>query len=168
MRSIRAILAVAALAACDPMPAPTPSPAASGVESITLERTRCFGFCPAYRLSIARDGAVRFQSLNPGDSTVATDRIAPAAFDALAREAERIGFRSYPDVIREDDELCGPMATDLPGAKVTIQGPEGSKTVDDYYGCHGRNERLSQLRRFESRIDSVTGSARWVRRPTQR
>ena len=166
MRSIRGVLVVAALAACDPMPAPAPTTA--GAESITLERTRCFGSCPAYRLSVARDGAVRFQSLNPGDSTVAADRIAPAAFDALAREAERIGFRSLPDVIRDDDELCGPMATDLPGAKVTIQGPGGSKTVDDYHGCHGRSERLVQLRRFESRIDSVAGSARWVRPATRR
>jgi len=168
MRSIHAILMVAALAACDPMPAPAPSPASTGVESITLERTRCFGSCPAYRLSIARDGAVRFQSLNPGDSTVATDRIAAAGFDSLAREAERIGFRSFPDVIRDDDELCGPMATDLPGARVTIQGSDGTKTVDDYHGCHGQNERLVRLRRFESRIDSVAGSSRWVRPATRR
>jgi len=166
MRSIRAILVVAALGACDPMP--SPAPAATAADSITLERTRCFGLCPAYRLSIARGGAVRFQSLNPGDSKVATSRIAAAAFDSLMREAERIGFRSYPDVIQSDQELCGPSATDHPGATVTIQGPEGIKSVADYHGCHGKSERLAELRRLEDRLDSVAGSSRWVRPATRR
>jgi hypothetical protein len=166
MRSIRAILMVAALAACDPVPAP--APAATVADSITLERTRCYGTCPAYRLSIARDGAVRFQSLNPGDSTVATDRIAAAAFDSLVREADRIAFRSLPDLIQSDEDLCGPEATDSPGATVTIQGPAGTKSVNDYHCCHGKSERLAELRRFEDRIDSVAGSSRWVRPATRR
>jgi len=161
MRSIRAILMVAALAACDP--APAPRPATAGAESVTLERTLCYGSCPAYRLSIARDGAVRFQSLNPGDSTAATDRIDPTAFDALAREAERIGFRSLPDEIEADRELCGSLATDHPSATVTIHASTGTKSVTDQHGCHGTSERLAALRRFEDRIDSVAGSARWVR-----
>jgi streptogramin lyase len=94
MRAILAILLVAALAACGPMPAP--APASAPADSISLERTPCFGGCAAYRVSLARDGTVRFQSGNPGDTTTATDRIDPAAFDALAREARRIGFWCSP------------------------------------------------------------------------
>jgi hypothetical protein len=45
MRSIRVILAVAALAACNPMPAP--APAAMAADSISLERTPCFSNCAA-------------------------------------------------------------------------------------------------------------------------
>jgi hypothetical protein len=168
MRSIRAILVVAALAACDPMPAPAPTPSAAGVDSISLERTRCFGLCPAYRLSSARDGAVRYQSRNPDDSTTATGRIGAAAFDSLVREAERISFRSFPDMVVADQELCGPSATDHPGATVTIQGSEGAKSVNDYHGCHGKSERLAELRRFQNRIDSVAGASQWVRPPTRR
>lgn len=165
MRSIRAILMLAALAACDPTPAPAPSPeaATAGVDLITLQRTQCFGTCPAYRVSVARGGVVRFQSFNPGDSTAATARVAAAEFEALVSEAERIGFRSLPGQIQTDGELCGPMATDNPTATVTIHGPAGTKSVSDYHGCHGTSERLAALRRFQDRIDSVAGSSRWVR-----
>ena len=166
MRSILAILAAAALAACDPMPAP--APAAAGADSISLERTLCYGSCPAYRLSIARDGTVRFQSRNPGEPATAAHRIAPAAFGALAGEAERIGFRSLPDEIAADRPLCGLRMTDSPSAIVTIHGSAGTKSVNDYHGCEGKSERLAELRRFEERIDSVAGSARWVRPPTRR
>lgn len=161
MRSIRAILLVAALAACGPMPAP--SPASARADSISLERKPCFGNCAIYRVSLARDGTVRFQSLNPGDTTTATDRIDPAAFDALAREARRIGFWSFPDVILGNREFCGSAHTDASAATVTIHGRAGTKAVDNYHGCD-RSERLAGLRRFEDRIDSVAGSSRWARR----
>ena len=165
MRSIRAILILmlAAVAACTPAPAPAPEAATAGVELITLQRTQCFGTCPAYRVSVARGGVVRFQSFNPGDSTAATARIDAAGFEALVREAERIGFHSLPGLIERDPEICGPWATDHPSATVTIHGSAGTKSVSDYHGCHGKSERLAALRRFEDRIDRVAGSARWVR-----
>jgi hypothetical protein len=157
---MRAILLVAALAACGPMPAP--SPASARADSISLERTLCFSNCAAYRVSLARDGTVRFQSRNPGDTTTATDRIDPAAFDALVREARRIGFWSFPAVILDNREFCGSPTTDGASATVTIHGPAGTRAVDNYSGCD-RSERLAELRRFEDRIDSVAGSSRWAR-----
>src|ERR687888_360851 len=46
------------------------------VDSIVLERTACFGTCPAYRLRISAAGAVHFTSRNFGDSgRVATGRV---------------------------------------------------------------------------------------------
>jgi uncharacterized protein DUF6438 len=149
----------AALWACTSSPSPAPGGEVE-VDSIVLERTFCFGTCPAYRLSLTRAGAVHFRSRNPGDSTAATDRVDPAQVAALAREAERIGFWSLPEVIRTDPRLCGAMATDHPGAIVTLYAAARTKRVDDYHGCR---DVPPALRRFEARIDSVASSERWVR-----
>ena len=70
------------------------------VDSIVLERTLCFGICPAYRLSLSEAGEVRFESRNPGDSNrTANDRIAAESVRSLAARALIIGFFQLPDTI---------------------------------------------------------------------
>ena len=158
MRLAPGLLLILALAGCQRASAPRPG--TTGVDSLVLERTRCFGSCPAYRLSIASTGAVRFRSRNPGDTArTASDSVDPAAFRLLMDEAARIGFRALPDEIAES-RLCGRMASDASSVIVTLFGAEGNKRVDDYRGCHGGPR---PLRDFQDRIDSVAGSRRWTR-----
>jgi hypothetical protein len=146
-----------------------PSLKAAPVDSIVLERTLCFGTCPAYRLSLAADGRVSFASRNPGDtSRVASDRIAPAGIRWLATEAVRIGFYSLPPVIADDRRLCRDLATDQPTVTLTLFRSAGASRVEDYHGCvnapdHSPVARVTALRELEVRVDSVAGSQRWVR-----
>ena len=153
------VLALACLAAgCRPRPPVPATPPAP--DSIVLERTRCFGICPAYRLSLARSGAVRFRSLNPGDSTrTASDTLPRGAFERLARQAAELGFDALPDRIA-GSELCGTMATDHPSAIVTLFRGARAKRVEDYHGCY---PGPAALRRFELAVDSTARSERWVR-----
>lgn len=139
-------------------------------DSLALERTSCFGTCPAYRLVLDRDGRVRFHSRNPGDSTRATDSIAPAAFTSLLSSAQRAGFFELPSRIdRENAELCPDYATDHPTAIITLYWTDSLRRVSHYHGCYsGRGThapvgRLQQLNALEAAIDSVTDSRRWVR-----
>lgn len=147
-------------------PAPVTSPA---VDSIVLERTRCFGTCPAYRLRLDGSGRVAFESRNPDDAgRTATDSVPPAAIAELLREAEALGFFELPDEIAADGRLCPARATDHPGATVTIHRPAGVKRVEDYHGCYAATDHsvvpvVGRLRAFEAAIDSAAGSARWVR-----
>jgi hypothetical protein len=162
VRIFAAVLLVCVLDGCRSQgPAPSAGGASStAADSIVLERTRCYGTCPAYRLSLARSGAIHFQSLNPGDSArVGTGTLAPGAFDALVAEAARIGFAGLPERI-SGSPLCGQQTTDSPSAYVTIFGGGGAKRVEDYHGCRGVPP---ELRRFEVAIDSAAGSSRWVR-----
>jgi hypothetical protein len=139
---------------------PSSSEAQPPADSIVLERTRCYGTCPAYRLSLARSGAVRFRSLDPGDSArVAADTLPPGAFERLEKQAAQIGFDALPDRIMAS-RLCGGFATDHPGANVTIFRGACAKRVEDYLGCRPGPE---ELRHFEEAIDSAAGSDRWVR-----
>ena len=145
-----------------------PTAASATLDSIRLERTLCYGTCPAYRLHLDRDGRVRFLSLNPGDSgRIAQDSISPAALLFLQREAERIGCCALPDSLN-GTPLCADWATDHPTATVTVFRRDGMKRVVDYHGCFDRVDHsvqpvVARLRTFEYAIDGVTGSRRWIR-----
>jgi hypothetical protein len=143
----------------------TSSPVARA-DSIVLERTRCYGFCPAYRLVLARTGEVRFRSIWPEDTPPGAGTITAGDFGALVEEAGRIGFWSLPDQILSS-ALCPNAYTDAPGATVTIVAPGRTKSVTDYLGCR-EDARLEPLRALEQRIDSVAGSKRWIVTPTTR
>lgn len=148
----------------------TSGPAA---DSLVLERTPCFGTCPAYRLSMTRGGVVAFTSHNPGDNTgTVTDSIAPAQVAWLVEEATRIGFFALPASIADDSTLCPLRATDHPTATVTIFRADSTHQVVDYHGCYAAHDHsvtapVERLRIFETKIDSVAQSRRWVRPATR-
>lgn len=147
------------------------------VDSLVMERTLCFGSCPAYRLRVARDGSVSFHSRNPGDSTKATDRKSPNTFAQLVTAAIDADFYGLPRRIQDDRELCAVVFTDHPS--VTIRLFASTQTTVNYYeGCYVRSKdsasarifgyaavhpRLEKLRALASAIDSTLESSRWVR-----
>ena len=163
-----ALAVFVAVAACHNRQEPAAAHAATA-DSLVLERTLCYGTCPAYRLRIGGDGAVAFISRNPGDTTgTRTDSIAPSQVEWLLGEAERTDFYSLPRVIADDSTLCPLRATDHPTATLTIFRQDSAHTVVDYHGCYADHDlgiapRVEQLRRLEVAIDSVAQSSRWVR-----
>lgn len=165
---ILALAVFVAVAACHHRPEPTPA-RARAADSVVLERSRCFGSCPAYRLRIGGDGAVAHVSRDPRDTSgTKTDSITRSQVEWLLSEAERIGFYSLPKVIADDSTLCPLRATDHPTATVTIYRDDSAHTVVDYQGCYASHDlavvpRLEQLRRLEVEIDSIAQSSRWVR-----
>ena len=148
----------------------TPVPA----DSLVLERTLCYGTCPAYRLSITAAGRVFFVSRNPGDSSrTAADTVSPAVLRDLVARATVIGFDELPDRIDGSRTLCQDVATDHPTATLTIFRGSAQKRVVDYLGCYARSDHsvvsiVGSLRAFESAVDSAVGSARWVRLARER
>ena len=170
------LLLVAGGSGCGRSASPVPVQhiaSAAPIDSVHLERTLCYGTCPAYRLHIDRMGHINFASLNPGEEgRVARDSVSPEALLFLAREAERIGFYALPDRL-EGTDFCADWATDHPTVTVTIFRAAGVKSVRDYHGCseradHSVRPAIAQLRTFESMIDGVAASFRWVRSSRRR
>lgn len=152
----------------------------SAADSLVLERTLCLGTCPAYRLRLASDGGVYFESRNPGDSTVATvatDRRPPETLDELVRAAADAGFFALPATIRGNEDLCSLIRSDHPTVTITIFTLEGPSSVEWYTGCVALadtgdsgggsggavHRKLVRLYEFAGTIDSVLASERWVR-----
>ncbi len=155
------------LAACRGA-APAARTQAGGADSLVLERSACFGSCPAYRLSVTRAGVVAFASRNHDDSTRAAGEVAPAAFAALVEQARRAGFHALPARLRGDAAFCPSYRTDAPTVRLAIHGPGTTHAVEDYHGCVApagdpAAASLAALRALERAVDSVAGADRWAR-----
>lgn len=149
------LLLLAALAACA---APGSESAAAEVDSITLERQPCFGFCPVYTLTIHGDGEVHYNGLNFVEVTgEQTSQIDPAAVQALADEMAAAGYFDWAD------EYLNQEVTDHPYVITSITLADGTtKQINHYHGDFSAPEALTAL---EDRIDEVAGSAQWVGEP---
>jgi hypothetical protein len=141
----------------------------STADSIVLERTVCYGTCPAYRLRLSDAGEIHFASRNPGDEgRTAIDTMPATTLPLLISKARAAGFFELPPNIARDSALCRDQATDHATATITVFMNDATKTVEDYHGCfetteHGVLPRIERLRSFEDEIDSVLKSSRWVR-----
>jgi hypothetical protein len=134
-------------------------------DSVVLERTLCFGTCPAYRLSVSRSGIIHFESRNPGeDGQRAKDSIPVNEFETILVRAHYLEFLLLPDRIADDKRLCPHEPTDNPTAILTIFIPGKPKRVEDYHGC---DWAPAGLRDLETYVDQVTNAKRWIR-PAQR
>ena len=130
-------------------------------DSVVLERTACFGLCPAYLLHVSKSGAVLFESQNRGDEERrATDTIPAYKFQRILTRAMITDFLALPDRIQGDKRFCPRSMTDHPTAIVTIFLPSGPRRVEDYHGCYWAPVGLRQL---EDAIDTIAGVSRWIR-----
>jgi len=132
-------------------------------DSITLERTACFGTCPIYKLTIASDGTVtfagqRFTKTQGG----ATGRISASDFRRLVAEFEKIDYFSLPDDFSPGTKVCPQMVTDMPSTIMSIHLKGKSKTVSHYHGC-GNSGALPQLTALENKIDEIAGTQKWIK-----
>ena len=127
---------------------------------IRLERTACFGSCPAYSVTIDAQGNVTYY----GKDFVRVkgrqrDRIPVAEVRALLDTAERIGFfemREHYRTVRNPDG-SETIVTDMPTAFVSLTTAGRSKRIEDYFGTP------EALREFERDIETAARIKRWVR-----
>ncbi len=120
---------------------------------ITVERTMCYGFCPAYRLSIYGDGRVVYEGLHyvrvEGKRTT---YIPKSKVRELVAEFERIEFYEF-----DDHYVIG--ATDLPSVLVSIDLEGRSKTIDMYGAEMIAPEEIANLIK---QIEKAVNLAHWV------
>jgi acetamidase/formamidase len=132
-------------------------------DSITLERTACFGACPIYKVSIASNGAVNFEGRRFVKTVgAARGQITPQAFRKLVEEFQTINYFSLPDRYTPGTADCPRMVTDMPGANTALQLNGRMKTVAHYYGC-GDAGALAALTVLERKIDEVAGTEKWIK-----
>lgn len=159
VRSLLALCAVSFAAACAPVEAaPSTGPVAEPV-AITLTRSVCFGFCPAYSVTITGEGQVSYvggQFVNVVGQQQAS--IPRADVERLLARFDAIGFE------RLRDEYLA-QVSDVPSYTISLTRNGRTKRVVDYMGVAvGMPDSVREL---EDEIDRVAGTARWVLRNGQ-
>lgn len=118
---------------------------------ITMERTVCFGTCPAYKVVVYGNGTVVYEGFNfvavEGKQTA---QISNEQVKELVSQFYKHGFFSLKDRYEE-------QVTDLPSTTTSITLSGSEKSVYRY-GLHPEN-----LVELENKIDEIAGTAKWVK-----
>lgn len=138
----------------DNSPVETPTAEDLRDVEISLERTVCFGTCPAYRVTVYGDGMVVFK----GDVSTRIrgfkiDKIGEDKVRQLLGEFDKADFFALKDYTEH-------KVTDNPSAITSIKMPGKSKTVNHYFGDDSAPQKLIHL---EEKIDEILNTAQWVK-----
>ena len=124
------------------------------VIEISLQRTPCFGSCPAYSISVDGDGNIHYfgEYFVPvlGDQF---SRISSETVQQLLRAFERVDFFSL------ETTYINTNATDMPSAIITLNVDGVAKRVEHYYGDQSAPKKLLDL---ENEIDRLLNTAQWT------
>ena len=132
--------------------------------SITLQRSSCFGNCPAYRVTMTPQGEVGFEGHVQTRTRNARGHATSAQIAQIHAALEQAGFRSMHDSYVSQEDGCETVMSDQPGVKITIVDASGSKTVDFYNGCTGAvaDAVRPRIERLARTIDQQLGTAHWI------
>ena len=130
---------------------------------ITLERTTCYGRCPAYTLTITADGAVVFHGRRfvKQEWTIIKSAITQDQLKQLMAEFDRVKFFSLEDDYMDNPRVCAEYETDNPSAFTSIRFDGKSKSVRHYHGCSGPKVPR-ELTELENKIDEIVNTAQWL------
>ncbi len=127
--------------------------------TIQLERTRCYGTCPAYSVTIHGDGRVEYNGKSHVKEMGARQgRIEMDKIRALASVFAKMKFWGL--AADYSAEKCkGPVCTDMPTAITELSIRGVTHRVKHYYGCGSAPKSLFDL---ESVIDKSANSEHWT------
>ena len=152
--------------------------------SIDMQRTGCYGTCPAYTVSLQPSGKVTFDGR--GFTKIigrAEDVINDEKKEQLVAEITKADFFKLDDAYTQESRNCPTTRTDNSTVTLSIRLNDKSKTVVHYLGCRRVRERdknntsdlpviketdwLSDiypqnLYVLENKIDEIVGTQRWT------
>lgn len=132
-----------------------PHPPARHEVLATIERTGCYGWCPVYKLTVYRDGAVEYAGERFVKTTgAATGHLGSAQLDELDQLFVRNGYLS----LRDSYQVAS--VTDMPSV-FTSYAPPGRtpKTVKHYLGDESAPAGLGAV---EEGVDRIVTIEQWI------
>lgn len=124
---------------------------------IKMERTICFGFCPAYELIIQKNGKITFTGKeHVAHKGMAEGEMSQEHIEKLTRILRESHFMKIPS-----KPECKTRMTDHPSVFLTIELDGKRHSITHYHGCKGF-EHEDELYDLEEKIDSLAGVDRWV------
>jgi hypothetical protein len=130
----------------------------SDISKVTMERTTCYGTCPAYRVTVNADGTVHYEGTDyVRQKGRQTGRISPEAFQKIVKKLEEIHFFQLNDQYNSQ-EINGSstFVTDQPTTITSVTSGGRTKKIENYFGGPKGLYELEQL------IDELAQSYKWV------
>lgn len=126
--------------------------------TIQLERSACYGVCPAYSVTIHGDGRVEYNGKSNVKETGAHEgQITTDKIRSLVLEFAKAKFWELDEDY--SGKKCKGYCTDMATAVTEIKAKGVTHRVKHYYGCGGVPKPLFEL---ESAIDKSANSEQWT------
>jgi hypothetical protein len=127
--------------------------------TIQLERTACYGTCPAYSVTIHGDGRVEYNGKSHvKEAGTRKGRIESDKIRALASAFAKMKFWGIAEDYSEA-KCKGRVCTDMPTAITELSIRGVTHRVNHYYGCGRAPKSFFEL---ESLIDKSANSEQWT------
>jgi hypothetical protein len=102
------------------------------LDSLLVDRGRCFGACPVYQLIVRRDGRLTVRRQN----AEVRDTLAAATAQRVLASAVTAGLLTLPRRIQADSTLCPLPATDHATVTLTAYLGQRVSRIEHYTGCY--------------------------------
>lgn len=123
--------------------------------TITLERTPCYGTCPVYRIEIDSDGTVRYEGDINVKMTGHHEWTIP--HERVEKLEEALQKYRFFDI---EENLNAGVVTDMSSCVTTVHMSDGrQRTIENTYGT---DRFPPSLYKFENSIDRLSGALRYV------
>jgi hypothetical protein len=142
--------------------ADTTLPSAAGASTgkpyvvASLERTMCYGTCPAYRLTVLSDGQVEWE----GRRFVKVNGKAQATLTPAEMAALKAAFADVHYFELHGKYDCREW-TDHPSANTSFDDGTQRNAVRHYHGCKSA-AHVDELTALEAKVDRICRTERWV------
>ena len=167
-RTLLSLALLVAISACSGLSS-TPSPEPQDIPPdtmITLERTVCFGTCPAYKLTISADGVVVFTGEDyVREKGTVHGNINKDQLKQLISEFTKTQYFSLRDSYISEEDGCPELWTDSPTVTTSIRINGQYKSIVHYLGCQenkGESVFPKELKDLEDKIDEIIGTRKWI------
>jgi len=167
-RTLLSLALLVTISACRSLSS-TPSPEPQDIPPdtiITLERTICFGTCPAYKLTISADGAVVFTGEDyVREKGTVHSNISKEQLKQLISEFTKSQYFSLRDSYISEEDGCPESWTDSPTVTTSIRINGQYKSIVHYLGCQENNGESvfpKELKDLEDTIDEIIGTRKWI------
>lgn len=125
----------------------------TGADYVKMSRTRCFGTCPEFDLTLYGDGRLDFDGRRYTKLEGQHMRQASSSrFMEAVAELEARGFENFDDTYTRDN--CKLWVTDHPSVTVELRLGTTQKTVNWYTGCRGMPEQ-ADLKRMVDALERI-------------
>jgi hypothetical protein len=127
--------------------------------TISLERTLCYGICPAYSIVVHGDGQIEYvgkshvKEIGAHEGRIDVDKVRN-----LMSQFAKAKFETIADDYSQQN-CKGRFCTDMPTAITEFVVKGKSHKVTHYYGCGSAPKVLFEL---ESSVDKVANAERWT------
>jgi hypothetical protein len=140
------------------------------LEEVSLERTRCYGWCPSYLIVVFADGRVEYEGREFVKATgKALRQLSRVDLEKLVDEINRANYFNLRDRYAREEDGCPTVWTDSPVAITSVRADGRLKTIRHYHGCQD-DERNSSvvsiypraLTELEDQIDRIVKTEEWI------